>query len=229
VEPLVVADTTRGPVLVDRGAVVDAFSRLEGPCYVGPETRVLGARVRGGSFGPQCRIGGEVEASIFQGYANKAHDGFVGHSYVGEWVNLAAGTQTSDLRIDYAPISVPVGVRKVETGLLKVGSFIGDHTKTALNVTFNTGSLIGPFAQLLISASLAPRVVPAFCRYGHGRLQERTDLWEMFATASTVLQRRGRQWTESLSEFFHGLYEATSEERQRVIRETEQRRLRRAV
>jgi UDP-N-acetylglucosamine diphosphorylase/glucosamine-1-phosphate N-acetyltransferase len=229
VEPLVVADTRKGPVLIDRGAVVEAFSRLEGPCYVGPETRVLGARVRGCSFGPQCRIGGEVAASIFQGYANKSHDGFVGHSYVGEWVNLAAGTQTSDLRIDYAPINLVVGGRKVETGLLKVGSFIGDHTKTALNVVFNTGSLIGPFAQLLISASMAPRVVPAFCRYGHGRLQERTDLWEMFATAATVMRRRGGQWTESLADFFHGLFEATGAERQQVIREHEQRRLRQVV
>jgi UDP-N-acetylglucosamine diphosphorylase/glucosamine-1-phosphate N-acetyltransferase len=229
IEPMVVADTRKGPVLVDRGATVDSFSRLEGPCYVGPETRVLGARVRGGSFGPQCRVGGEIESSIFLGYANKAHDGFVGHSYVGEWVNLAAGTQTSDLRIDYAPISVGVGGRQVETGQLKVGSFIGDHTKTALNVVFNAGSLIGPFAQLLISASMAPRVVPAFCRYGHGRLQERTDLWEMFTTAATVMQRRGRQLAEPQVEFFHGLYEATSEERQQVIRETEQRRLRQVV
>jgi UDP-N-acetylglucosamine diphosphorylase/glucosamine-1-phosphate N-acetyltransferase len=229
IEPMVVADTRKGPVLIDRGAAVDAFSRLEGPCYVGPETRVLGARVRGGSFGPQCRVGGEVEASIFQGYSNKAHDGFVGHSYVGEWVNLAAGTQTSDLRIDYAPICVTVCGRKVETGLMKVGSFIGDHTKTALNVVFNTGSLIGPFAQLLISANMAPRVVPAFCRYGHGRLQERTDLWEMFTTAATVMQRRGRQFDEAQVEFFHRLYEATSVERQQVIRETEQRRLRRVV
>lgn len=229
VEPLVVADTTRGPVLVDRGAVIDAFTRLEGPCYVGPETRVLGARVRGGSFGPQCRIGGEIEASIFQGYANKAHDGFVGHSYIGEWVNLAAGAQTSDLRIDYGPVSVPVGPRTVETGLLKVGSFIGDHTKTAVNIVFNTGSLIGPFAQMLPSGSMAPRVVPAFCRYGHGRLQERTDLWEMFATAATAMKRRGRPWTEALADFFHGLYEATSKERQQVIRESEQRRLRQVV
>ena len=229
IEPMVVVDTRKGPVLVDRGAVVDSFSRLEGPCYVGPETRVLGARVRSGSFGPQCRLGGEIESSIFLGYSNKAHDGFIGHSYVGAWVNLAAGTQTSDLRIDYAPISMTIGDHRVETGLLKVGSFIGDHTKTALNVVFNTGSLIGPFAQLLISASMAPRLVPAFCRYGHGRLQERTDLWEMFTTAATVMQRRGRQLSDIQIEFFHSLYEATSEARQQVIFDSEQRRLRRVV
>jgi UDP-N-acetylglucosamine diphosphorylase/glucosamine-1-phosphate N-acetyltransferase len=229
VEPLVVADTTKGPVLIDHGAVVHAFSRLEGPCYVGSASRILGARLRGGSIGPECRIGGEVEASIFQGYANKAHDGFVGHSYIGEWVNLAAGTQTSDLRIDYAPINLVVNGRKIDTGLLKIGSFVGDHTKTALNALLNAGTVVGPFAQMLTSAAMTPRFVPAFCRYGMSRLQERTDLWEMFTTAATVMKRRDRQWTEPMAEFFHALYEDTSQERHQVIRESEQRRLRRAV
>ena len=109
VEPFVTADTRQGPVLIDRGAVVQSFSRLEGPCYIGAGTQVCGAKVRAGTtLGPQCRIGGEVEASIVQGYSNKYHDGFLGHSYVGEWVNLAAGTQTSDLRNDYDTIRVYV-------------------------------------------------------------------------------------------------------------------------
>src|SRR5262249_34068785 len=101
-EPLVVADTREGPVVIDRDAVVNAFTRLEGPCYAGPGTHVLGAKVRGGTtLGPNCRIGGEVEASIVHGHSNKYHDGFLGHSYIGEWVNLGAGTYNSDLRNDY--------------------------------------------------------------------------------------------------------------------------------
>jgi hypothetical protein len=100
VEPLVLIDTTKGPVMIDRGAVVQAFSRLEGPCYVGPDTHVLAGRVKGSSVGPQCRLGGEVEVSIVHGHSNKAHEGFLGHSYLGEWVNFGAGTQTSDLRND---------------------------------------------------------------------------------------------------------------------------------
>ena len=98
IEPFVVADTRNGPVLVDAGAVVHSFSRLEGPCYVGPESWVLGAKLRGGTVGPRCRVGGEFEASILHANSNKYHDGFLGHSYVGEWVNLGAGTQISDLR-----------------------------------------------------------------------------------------------------------------------------------
>ena len=106
IEPMVVIDTTGGPVVIDREAVVTAFTRIEGPCYIGPQTQVFGAKIRAGTtLGPQCRVGGEVECSIVHGHANKYHDGFLGHSYVGEWVNLGAGTINSDLRNDYGRVS----------------------------------------------------------------------------------------------------------------------------
>jgi UDP-N-acetylglucosamine diphosphorylase/glucosamine-1-phosphate N-acetyltransferase len=229
VEPHAVVDTRKGPVLVDRGAVVQAFSRLEGPCYVGPCTQILGARVRGSSFGPECRVGGEVECSILHGYANKAHDGFLGHSYLGEWVNLGAGTHTSDLRVDYGAVRMTAAGRSVDTGLLKVGSFLGDHTKTSIGTLFNTGTTVGAFAQLLTSGTLLPRSVPSFCRYGNGRLDERTDLGQMFATAAVVMARRGRAWTEAHADFFFDLYERTADARRQALREGEQRRLRRVV
>ena len=156
VEPLVILDATKGPVLIDHGAVVQAFSRLEGPCYVGPGSHILGARLRGGSIGPQCRVGGEVEATIMYGYANKAHDGFLGHSYIGEWVNLAAGTQVSDLRADYGAISFRVGGRTIDSGLIKAGAYLGDHTKTSINALINTGTISGPFSQFLVNGGLLP-------------------------------------------------------------------------
>jgi UDP-N-acetylglucosamine diphosphorylase/glucosamine-1-phosphate N-acetyltransferase len=230
VEPMVHIDTTNGPVLIDRGAVVQAFSRLEGPCYVGADTRVQGARIHGGSsLGPQCRIGGEVEASIVHGHSNKAHEGFLGHSYVGEWVNLGAGTQTSDLRTDYRPVRMTVAGRAVDTGLLKVGSFLGDHTKTSLNALFNTGTTVGVFGQLLTAGELLPREVPSFCRYGRGRLHERSGLREMFETAAAVMARRGREWTEVHAELFFALFEQTSARRRQIVRDGEQGRLRRVV
>ena len=121
-DPMVVADCTRGPIIIDQDAVVTAFSRLEGPCYIGPGTHVLGAKIRAGTtIGPQCRVGGEVEASIMHGFSNKYHDGFLGHSYVGAWVNLGAGTNNSDLRNDYGEVAVPVNGAPVDTGLTKVG------------------------------------------------------------------------------------------------------------
>jgi UDP-N-acetylglucosamine diphosphorylase/glucosamine-1-phosphate N-acetyltransferase len=229
VEPLALIDTRRGPVLVDRGAVVQAFSRLEGPCYVGPHTQVLAGRVRGSSLGEQCRVGGEVEASVVHGHSNKAHEGFLGHSYVGEWVNLGAGTQTSDLRNDYAPVSLWAGGHKVETGLLKVGSFLGDHTKTSIHTLFNTGSVAGPFCQLVACGGLLPRVLPPFSRFQHGSVEERNDLREMFTTAATMMGRRGREWTAAHADFYLELHERTAGERRQALRDAEQRRLRRVV
>src|SRR5262249_47182995 len=112
IEPYVLIDSTKGPVLVDREVVIQAFSRLEGPCYIGPGSQVHAGRIRGGSIGPQCRVGGEFELSVMQGYSNKYHDGFLGHSYVGAWVNFGAGTQVSDLRNDYAPITMTIAGKK---------------------------------------------------------------------------------------------------------------------
>jgi UDP-N-acetylglucosamine diphosphorylase/glucosamine-1-phosphate N-acetyltransferase len=229
VEPLVLIDATAGPVLVDRGAAVRAFSRLQGPCYVGSGAHVLGAALRGSSVGPHCRVGGEVEATVFQGHANKAHDGFLGHSYVGEWVNLGAGTQASDLRNDYESVRFRLHGRTIDSGLLKVGAFLGDHAQTSVGALLNTGSAVGPFAQLLADGGLLPRAVPAFCRYGRGRLQERADLREMFATAAVMMGRRGRAWTEAHADFYLGLFERTADGRRLALREAEHKRLRRAV
>jgi UDP-N-acetylglucosamine diphosphorylase/glucosamine-1-phosphate N-acetyltransferase len=227
VEPWVIADTTRGPVLIDAGAVVHAFSRLEGPCYVGKGSRVLGAKVRGGTIGPDCRVGGEVEASIFQGHSNKYHEGFLGHSYVGEWVNLGAGSQVSDLRNDYGPVSVIVAGQKVSTGLTKVGAFLGDHTKVGLGALLNSGTAAGAFCHLLPEGRLLPKVIPSFCEVWQGQLRGRVDLRELLGTAETVVRRRGQEWGPAQAEFVVSFYERTAQQRRQFLIESEQRRLRR--
>ena len=230
VEPFVTADTRQGPVLIDRGAIVQSVTRLEGPCYIGPGTQVCGAKVRGGTtLGPQCRIGGEVEASIVQGFSNKYHEGFLGHSYVGEWVNLAAGTQTSDLRNDYDTIRVFVAGQRRASGRTKIGSYVGDHTKTALGALLNTGSTFGAFTGLLPSGTLLPPVVPSFCQVSRGQLVEQWDLRKLFATAATAMRRRGQMLTEQHKDLYYGLYERTAAARSKAIREGEIRRLRRSV
>lgn len=229
IDPMVHIDTRKGPVLIDRGAVVQSFSLIEGPCYIGADTRILSARIHGGSIGPQCRIGGEVEASIVHGYSNKAHEGFLGHSYVGEWVNLAAGTHTSDLRTDYATIRMTIDGKTIDTGLLKIGSFIGDHTKTSLNTLFNTGSLVGVFGQLLGSGEMLPRLIPSFCRYGRGKLLERNGLREMFETAQIMMARRKREWTDLHAELFFTVQETTAIERRQLLTDGEPGRRRRVV
>ena len=205
VDPMVVVDTTDGPVVIGAGVVVSAFTKLEGPCVVGAGTHLIRAHVRGGTtLGPQCRVGGEVECSVVQGFSNKAHDGFLGHSYLGEWVNLAAGTTTSDLRNDYGEISVPVNGAEVATGRMKVGSFVGDHTKTGLSVLLNCGTSLGAFACVLPTGQYAPRDVPSFSRVGPSGIKTNTTPEKLFATAATVMRRRGRELTPALE----GLYRA---------------------
>jgi UDP-N-acetylglucosamine diphosphorylase/glucosamine-1-phosphate N-acetyltransferase len=228
VDPFVVLDTRNGPVMIDRGAQVQAFSRLEGPCYIGRDSILLAARLRGGSIGPHCRIGGEVEASVVQGYSNKYHDGFLGHSYVGEWVNLAAGTQTSDLRNDYGPIRVTINGARVASGRTKVGTFFGDHSKTGLNTLLNCGSAVGAFCALLPTGIYLPTTIPSFTTCD-GNLTEAWDLRLLFQTAATVMRRRGCELTDAHRDLYFALYDLTSERRRKTIREFEQRRLRRSV
>jgi UDP-N-acetylglucosamine diphosphorylase/glucosamine-1-phosphate N-acetyltransferase len=230
VEPLVVADTTGGPIVIDRGAMVHAFTRLEGPCYIGPHTQVHGAKVRAGTtLGPQCRIGGEVEATIIHGHSNKYHDGFLGHSYVGEWVNLGAGTNNSDLRNDYGEVSVVIGGVAIRTGLAKVGCFIGDHTKTGLGTLLNTGSTIGAFCNLLPAGRYAPKYMPSFTSWYNGALGEAFTPEQLFATAGMAMQRRGVELGEAHHTLYAELHADTAHERRRALRESEQRALRRSA
>jgi UDP-N-acetylglucosamine diphosphorylase / glucose-1-phosphate thymidylyltransferase / UDP-N-acetylgalactosamine diphosphorylase / glucosamine-1-phosphate N-acetyltransferase / galactosamine-1-phosphate N-acetyltransferase len=228
VEPFVVADTTAGPVVIGPGAVVTSFSRLEGPCFVGAGTHLLGARVRSCTIGPHCRIGGEVECSVIQGHSNKAHDGFLGHAYVGEWVNLGAGTQCSDLRNDYGEVRVAVGGVPVRTGQTKVGCFVGDHTKTAIGTLLNTGTSAGAFCQLL-PGGLLPRYLPSFASWWNGAIADRADVAALLSTAATVMGRRGRQFTNAHAALYRTVFEQTAAERRRTVREADVRRLRRSA
>jgi UDP-N-acetylglucosamine diphosphorylase/glucosamine-1-phosphate N-acetyltransferase len=191
--PGTVLSTETGPIEIDTGAVVRPGSSIEGPCYVGPGTIIDGARVRPGcSFGPKCRVGGEVEASVFQGYANKHHDGFIGHCFVGEWVNLGAMTTNSDLKNSYQPVRVLVHGKETDTGLTKVGCFFGDHVKTAIGSLFNTGAVVGTFANWF-EPGLSPKAIPSFSWGSKAK-------WSgsgMKANARLVMARRGVETTQA--------------------------------
>src|SRR5262249_53676820 len=115
----------------------------------------------GTSLGPVCRIGGEVAESVVQGFSNKQHEGFLGHSYLSEWVNLGAGTDTSDLKNNYSTVKVWESGRMVDTGELFVGLLAADHVKTAIGTRFNTGTVVGLASQLSGNA-LPPKFVPPF-------------------------------------------------------------------
>ncbi len=170
VHPMVVIDAAGGPVYIDEGAEVHPFTRIEGPCYIGPKSILLGAKCReGNSIGPMCRVGGEVEESIIHGYSNKYHDGFLGHAYVGEWVNLGALSTNSDLKNDYSTVSVSLdGHDSIDTGSTKVGALIGDHTKTSIGTLFNTGAYVGAMALVAATGKPLPKFIPCFAWYLEG-------------------------------------------------------------
>lgn len=227
IDPFVVFDVTHGPVVVEAEAVITAFSRIEGPCVVGRGTQIMGAMIRGGvTLGPQCRIGGEVECSIVQGFSNKYHDGFLGHSYLGEWVNLAAGTQTGDLRSDYGEIDMTIADRRLPTGRTKIGCIIGDHTKSGLGVLINAGSNIGPFCNLLHSERFVPRHMPAFTNWANSQHRPSSPLAELLVTANRVMPRRGRTLTPAHIALYEQLWNDSAAVRERVLAEAEARRRR---
>jgi UDP-N-acetylglucosamine diphosphorylase/glucosamine-1-phosphate N-acetyltransferase len=186
VEPGVVFDVRQGAVVLDAGAEVRHGTRLEGPVYVGAGTKVLGGFIRGSSFGPECRVHGEIAATVFQGYANKSHEGFVGHSVVGQWVNLGAGTTTSNLKNTYGPVRLDVAGGRIETGRLNLGTLFGDHAKTAIGSMLATGTVVGAGASVFGPAG-TPKYVPPFA-WGSGG--ERVSEAGFLRVAERVLSRR---------------------------------------
>ncbi|MCU0849302.1 MAG: hypothetical protein MUD12_15580 [Spirochaetes bacterium] len=207
VDQQVVIDLRGGPVIIRGGTKIYPFTYLQGPCYVGRNCVLSGARVREGvSIGDCCRIGGEVEDSIFHGFSNKYHDGFIGHSYVGEWVNLGAMTSNSDLKNNYSNVSVHLPGGRVDTGQKKVGCFVGDFVKASIGTLINTGSVLGTGAMLVHSGALTPAHVPPF-RWFIGSSVENRDWFQGFIkTAAEMMSRRGMEFSDSLGAVLDYLY-----------------------
>jgi UDP-N-acetylglucosamine diphosphorylase/glucosamine-1-phosphate N-acetyltransferase len=219
IHPYVCLDTRNGPVTIEAGCEVHPFSRIEGPCYVGPKTILLGAKVREGcSFGPMCRIGGEVEESIVHGYANKYHDGFLGHAYVGEWVNLGALTTNSDLKNDYSTVSVMQGGRTLDTGSTKVGSFIGDHVKTSIGTLLNTGSIVGTAAILVATGQPLPKYIPPFAWMLNGMIGKGFGLKPLLETAKIAMSRRKVEMTAADEELLRHVFALSTPDRDAHVR-----------
>ncbi|HEX4123981.1 MAG TPA: putative sugar nucleotidyl transferase [Tepidisphaeraceae bacterium] len=162
-EPGCVLDASSGPVVVGEHATIGANAVLKGPCYVGPHATVMpGALIRAGtSIGPMCRVGGEVSNSILLGYTNKSHEGFLGHSYLGKWVNLGSGTTTSNLKNTYGTITVRIGQKQIDAGRIFLGAMVGDHSKTAVLTRFSAGTYVGA-CSMLAGAGPQPQFIPSF-------------------------------------------------------------------
>lgn len=220
VHPMVVLDAAGGPIYIDEGAEIHPFTRVEGPCYIGKKSILLGAKCReGNSIGPVCRIGGEVEESIIQGYSNKYHDGFLGHAYVGEWVNLGALTTNSDLKNDYSSVSVTLdGHAPIDTGSTKVGALIGDHTKTSIGTLLNTGAYVGSMALIAATGKLLPKFLPSFAWFLEGVVTKGFGKNMLYQTAKTAMGRRKREWTAAEQAMWDEIFKLTAPERNEAVK-----------
>jgi len=185
--PLVL-DARDGPIVID-AAQIEPFSVIQGPAAIGPGALIASARIRAETtIGPVCRIGGEVEASIVQGYSNKHHDGFLGHSYLGEWVNIGAMTTNSDLKNTYGTIRVVLeGLGQVDSGILKLGCFLADHVKLGIGLHLNGGAVIGTGSNIY-GVHFAPKTIPPFTWGGEVFREYRID--GMIDVARKVMVRR---------------------------------------
>ncbi len=213
-----VLDASGGPIWLDKNVSVQAFSRIEGPACLGEENQLVRANLRAGcSLGPGCRIGGELESSIVQGWTNKYHSGFMGHAYLGEWINLGALTTNSDLKNDYGPVKVIRDGKEFSTGQMKVGSFIGDHTKTGIGTLLNTGIQIGFSANLYGGTLFEQKFIPSFA-WGKPERMVPYRVDKAIEVAKAVKSRRGRKLSSAEEKLFRQIYEKTEKQRQAFLK-----------
>jgi UDP-N-acetylglucosamine diphosphorylase/glucosamine-1-phosphate N-acetyltransferase len=220
VHPMVVIDVEHGPVYLDEGVEVHPFTRIEGPCFVGKNSILLGAKCReGNSIGAMCRVGGEIEESIIQGYSNKYHDGFLGHAYVGEWVNLGALTTNSDLKNDYGNVEVILdGRTPIDTGSVKVGALIGDHAKTSICTLLNSGAYVGAMSLVMATGKPLPKHIPEFSWLIDGIVTKGFGKTRLYETAKIAMSRRKRMWTEAEQTMWDAIYDLTAGPRDEAIK-----------
>lgn len=209
-----VTDTRQGPILIDQGASIGPHCFLRGPAYLGPKARVIEhAAIKDAvALGHTTKIGGEIEASIVEPYTNKQHHGFLGHSYLGSWINLGAGTSNSDLKNTYGPVKMEYRGQQVATGMQFIGCIMGDYAKTAINTGIFTGKTIGCCSMLY---GFVTTNVPSFVNYARlfGQVTELPPE-VMIATQQRMFARRQVPQRPCDIALIQAMYELTRHERQ---------------
>jgi len=213
IEAHVTLDARDGPIYIGKETTVHAGSRISGPTYIGNEAIITTGLIREGcSIGDICRVGGELEESIVQGYSNKYHTGFIGHAYIGEWVNIGAATTNSDLKNTYGTVQVTTKGEKVDTGQIKIGCFIADHVKTSIGTQIYTGKKIGVASQV---HGFIAEDIPSFTIWAKSLGVQPVELYleSVIETQKRVMSRRGVKQTIEDIELLKKLFEITAKER----------------
>lgn len=210
----VVSDTKQGPIVIDENAIVGPYTFLRGPLYIGPKVKVIehSAIKDFVSVGHTVKLGGEVEASVIEPYTNKQHHGFLGHSYLGSWINLGAGTCNSDLKNTYGHVKMEYRGQSVSTGMQFVGCAMGDYAKSAINTGIFTGKTVGACSMMY---GFVTTNVPSFVNYARlfGQVTELTPE-VMIATQQRMFARRNVVQRPADAQLIHHMYEVTRHERQ---------------
>ncbi len=207
----VIINTTEGPVYIGKDAQIMDGAILRGPVGIGENTKIrMSARIYGGtSIGPNCKVGGEVSHSIILGYSNKSHDGFLGHSVIGEWCNLGADTNTSNLKNNYETVRLWDYEEEgfVKTDLQFCGTFMGDHSKCGINTMFNTGTVVGVSAQIF-GAGFMRNFIPSFS-WGSVSGFAMHNFDKSVDIAKRVYARRGLDFDKVEEDILRHVYEQT--------------------
>ena len=213
-QPGCVLNAERGPIYIAKGVQVYPQTVIFGPAAILQNSTVkAGTQIyENTTIGPVCKVGGEIEESIIHGYSNKQHTGFLGHSYIGSWVNLGAGTTTSDLKNNYSTVRVTVGDRQVDTGLQFVGLIIGDHSKTAIGSKFNTGTVAGACCNIF-GPDFPKKYIPSFSWGAAGDGTVVHTIEKAIAAAKKAMERRGIVLSDTDEKIFRIVYETTVQER----------------
>ena len=164
IKPGVVLDAEKGPIYIGKNCEILPNATITGPAYIGNNSIIkVGAKIYGDtSIGEFCKVGGEVEGSIIHSYSNKQHEGFLGHSYIAQWVNIGADTNNSDLKNNYESVKVIINDKEIDSGSMFMGLVMGDHSKTGINSMFNTGSVVGVSCNIF-GEGFPPKYIPSFC------------------------------------------------------------------
>jgi glucose-1-phosphate thymidylyltransferase len=214
ISDFVVTNSRSGPIVIESDTVIGPFCFLRGPVFVGANSRVNEhASIKDCVYvGHTAKIGGEVEGSVVESYSNKQHHGFLGHSYLGNWINLGAGTCNSDLKNTYGEVKMDYLGGKTSTGMQFVGCFIGDYSKTAINTSIFTGKIIGVCSMVY---GFVTTNVPSFVNYARsfGQVTE-SPASVMVATQKRMFSRRNVHQRPVDIQLLYDMYELTRRERQ---------------
>jgi UDP-N-acetylglucosamine diphosphorylase/glucosamine-1-phosphate N-acetyltransferase len=213
IKPGVVLDASTGLIFIEKNVTIFPNAVIQGPFFIGESSKIKSCATiyPNVSISKVCKVGGEVEDTIIHPYTNKQHSGFLGHSYLGSWINLGADTNNSDLQNNYGTIKVQVNGKHIDSGKQFVGLMMGDHSKTAINTMFNTGTIVG-FSSNVFGGDFPPKYIPSF-GWGGSESMKEYKLVKALETAKAVFARRDKNFTGEDEKLFEYIFNLTKEDR----------------